>query len=405
MPGEVRQYGFDQSGPELDARYGQVRREAPVARFRLPDGSVAWLVTGYEPARRVLSDPAFSRAAALGRMPGQLASKTNLIMMDPPEHTRLRKLIGGWFSARGVEQLRPRIQQVTDQLLDEMAAQGPGADLVRYLAKPLPIIVICELLGIPEADRDGFEALADRHQSISAYDPEVAAQAKADEEAYFAELTERLRREPGSGLLGMLAGLRDTDDALSEAELIDLSVFLLNAGHLTTVSELTSLIYYLLTRPDDLLRVSADLTRLPDVIEESLRYAPLTGIEDGLPWIATRDVDVASERIREGEAVYVTIRAANRDESIWPDGETLDFDRASPPPHLAFGYGIHHCVGAPLARAELLVASTALLRRFTGLRLAIAPDEIRWTAGRLIRRIEELPVAWDAHDPSRAFYP
>lgn len=396
MPGGVRQYGFDQSGPELDTRYGQVRREAPVARFRLPDGSVAWLVTGYEPARQVMSDPAFSRAAALSRMPGQLASKTNLIMMDPPEHTRLRKLIGGWFSARAVEQLRPRIAQVTDQLLDDMAAHGSGADLVRYLARPLPVIVICELLGIPAADRDRFEALADRHQSLSAYEPEVAAQAKAGEEAYFTELLQALRREPGGGLLGALAGFRDTDGALSEAELIDLSVFLLNAGHLTTVSELTSLVYYLLTRPDDLRRVSADPARLPAVIEESLRYAPLGGIEDGLPWIATRDVDVASETIREGDAVYVTIRAANRDESAWPDGEILDFDRVSPPPHLAFGYGIHHCVGAPLARAELLVASAALLRRFTGLRLAVTPDQIRWTRGRLIRRIEELPVAWDA---------
>jgi cytochrome P450 len=175
---------------------------------------------------------------------------------------------------------------------------------------------------------------------------------------------------------------------------------LLNAGHLTTVSELTSLVYYLLTRPDDLRRISADPARLPDAIEESLRYAPLGGIEDGLPWIATRDVDLGPERIRTGEAVYVTLRAANRDDRIWPDGETLDFTRASAHPHMAFGYGIHHCIGAPLARAELLIASTALLRRFTGLRLAIPREEIRWTEGRLIRRITELPIAWDTCNPT-----
>lgn len=395
MPHELREYGFDQSGPELDPRYRRVRREAPVARFRFPDGSVGWLVTGYEPARQVLASPAFSRAAALDRMPRALASKTNLIMMDPPEHTQLRTLIGGWFSIRGVEQLRPRIAQVTDQLLDDMAAQGPGADLVRYLAKPLPVIVICDLLGIPEADRDSFEAIVDRHQSISAYPPDEAARAKADQESYFRQLTAALRRDGGNGLLATLVKARDSGDALSEEELIDLSIFLLNAGHLTTVSQLTSLVCYLLTRPDDLRRVTADPEVLPAMIEESLRYAPMGAIEDGLPWIATRDADVGSERISAGDAIYVTTRAANRDENIWPDGESLDFNRDTSHPHLTFGHGIHHCVGAPLARAELQIATAALLRRFTGLRLAIAPDEIRWTQGRLIRRIERLPIAWD----------
>lgn len=399
--GELRQYDFDLSGHELDARYGQVRREAPVARFTYPDGSVAWLVTGYEPARQVLSHPAFSRAAALSRMPEALASKTNLLMMDPPEHTRLRRLVGRWFSARGVERLLPRIRQVADALLDEMAARGPGADLVRHLSQPLPLIVICELLGIPESDRDSFEALVDRHQAITAYQPEEIAQARADLYAYFRRLIGMLSRDPGSGLLGMLIQARDTEDALSDEELVDLAAVLLNAGHLTTVSELTSLVYYLLTRPDDLRRISADPARLPAVIEESLRYAPLGGIEDGLPWIATRDVEIGSELIREGETVYVTLRAANRDESLWPDGDTLRFDRDGVQPHIAFGYGIHHCVGAPLARAELLIALTALLRRFTGLRLAVPEEAIRWTGGRLIRRIEELPVTWDGQNPAR----
>lgn len=392
--GEVRPYAFDHSGPDLDTRYAQVRRKAPVSRFRFPGGDVAWLVTGYEPARRVLSHPAFSRAAALGRMPGALASKTNLLIMDPPEHTRLRRLLGGWFGARWIERLRPRIEQVTGALLDKMAAHGPGADLVRHLAKPLPLIVICELLGIPEADRDGFEAIVDRHQATTAYRPQEIAQAKKDLDAYFLHLIRMLRRKPGSGLLGTLVKARDIDGALNDEELVDLAAVLLNAGHLTTVSALTSLVYCLLTRPDDLRRISADPAQLPAAIEESLRFAPLGGIEDGLPWIATRDVDVGAERIRTGEAVYVTLRAANRDESIWPDGETLNFNRADTQPHIAFGYGIHHCVGAPLARAELLIASTELLRRFTGLRLAIPQEEIRWTEGRLIRRIEELPIAW-----------
>jgi cytochrome P450 len=229
-PDDVREYAFDQSGPDLDTRYAQVRREAPVARFRFPDGSVAWLVTGYEPARRVLSHPAFSRAAALSRMPAALASKTNLMMTDPPDHTRLRRLIGGWFNARGIEQLRPRIQQITDQLLDKMAAQGPEADLVRCLSKPLPIIVICELLGIPEADRDGFEAIVDRHQAITAYRPQEIAQAKADLGAYFLQLIAMLRHDPGSGLLGTLVKARDAGDPLSDEELVDLAVVLSTPG-------------------------------------------------------------------------------------------------------------------------------------------------------------------------------
>jgi nocardicin N-oxygenase len=399
-PGESRRYAFDQSGPDLDTRYAQVRREAPVARFRFPGGDVAWLVTGYEPARQVLSHPAFSRAAALGRMPAPLASKTNLMMLDPPEHTRLRRLIGGWFSARAIERLRPRIEQVTSMLLDEMAAHGPGADLVRHLSRPLALIVICELLGIPDADRDSFHAVVDRHQATTAYRPQEMAQAKADLDAYFLRLIGTLRQEPGSGLLGTLVKAHDTGKALSDAELVDLAVVLLNAGHLTTVSALTTLVYYLLTRPDDLHQISADPAHLPAAIEESLRFAPLGGTEDGLPWIATMDVDVGSERLREGDAVYVALRAANRDETIWPDGETLNFARGSTHPHMAFGYGIHHCIGAPLARAELLIASTTLLRRFAGLRLAVPREEIRWTEGRLIRRIAELPVVWDTCNPT-----
>jgi cytochrome P450 len=238
---EIRDYTFTHSGPDLDPRYAQLRRQAPVARFRFPDGSEGWVVTGYEPARIVQSDPVFSRAAALSRMPAGIRSKSHLIMMDPPEHTRLRRNVAKAFSARRIKTLRPRVREIAVELLDSMAAHGPGADLVEFFSQPLPVTVICELLGVPLADRGRFLDIVDRHQATTAHSPEEVQRAKRDLEDYFAELIATRRREPADDLLSALTLARDVDGTLSEEELVDMGVFLLNAGHLTTVSALTGL--------------------------------------------------------------------------------------------------------------------------------------------------------------------
>lgn len=379
---------------ELDPRYPQLRRENPVIRIHLPAGAEAWLVTRYDDACQVLSDPRFSRAAAVGRNPGGLQREDNMSDMDPPRHTRISALVVEAFSNRRVEQFRPRALQITDRLLDAMVEHGEPADLIEHLSLPLPVTVIGELLGVPAADRARFIESADALVSTTAYPKDHIEAAHDHLEECFAKLIAERRETPADDLLTELVVAHDTNDALTEQELINLGVGLLVAGYETTASQLANMIFTLLSRPaahQDLLERPE---MLPDAIEELLRYLPL-GSDLGMPRVALEEIELSGVTISRGDTVFVARTAASRDESVWVDGERLDLARKQPVPHLAFGHGVHQCVGSGLARMELQVAIGRLLTRLPRLRLAVPASQVSWKPGVLIRAPQRLPVAWN----------
>lgn len=394
----VRRYPFGEPVRlDMHPLLATLRREEPVARIQLPYGGEGWLVTRYDDVRLVLADPRFSRARTVDREdlprstpePPRGDSPLNL---DPPEHTRLRKLVAKAFTGRRVQQLRPRSEQIANELLDDIEKSGAPADLMAQFAMALPVTVICEMLGVPTAEQHRFRDFSDAILSTTAHTRAQTIEARTGLESYLAELIAQRRSEPADDLLTALVAARDEDDRLSEPELVNLVLTLLIAGHETTGNEIANFVYVLLTEPGqwDLLQRNPDL--LPGAIEELLRYVQLSA-GGAFARIATEDVVLSGVTIREGDAVFVDAQAANRDETVFSSPEDLDFTRTSNP-HLTFGHGIHHCLGAQLARVELQVAIGTLLRRFPTLHLAVPLDEVPWKTGMLVRGPKALPVAW-----------
>ncbi|WP_225729219.1 MULTISPECIES: cytochrome P450 [unclassified Nocardia] len=395
---EVRDYPFGTPGhPEVYALFARLRREEPVSRIRLPYGGEAWLVTRYDDAKAVLADRRFSRAAVVGRddipriIPAP-APGNSLLSMDPPEHTRVRTLIGKVFTPRRIEGMRPRIQEIVDGLLTAMMQAGPSVDLVASLALPLPVIVICEILGVPEEDQYRFREFSGIVMSTTAHTREEIVAARMAFKGYLAELISQRRRHPTDDLLGALVCARDGDDRLSEEELVDLGVVLLLAGHESTANQIASFVYALLTAPQEWERMCSNLKLVPAAVEELLRYLPV-GAGGSFARVALEDVTVGEVTVRAGESVFVNLQAANRDETVFDGPENLDLARSNNP-HMAFGYGLHRCVGAQLARMELQIALASLLERFPGLHLAVSAAEVPWKAGMLVHGPRALPVSW-----------
>lgn len=377
--------------------YAELRGTEPVAPVTLPTGHRAWLVTRYEHVRQVLADPRFSKAAltepdAPRLLPVAKGSKS-LFTMDPPEHTRLRKLVARAFTARHIERMRPHVQEITGRLLDTMAAGGAPADLIAHLAQPLPITVICELLGVPLADQDRFRVWSDVMLSISAHSPDAVMEARRGLNGYLGELIAAKAKEPADDLLTLLIEAREEDgDRLSEEELLAFGHTLLVAGYHATTGELVGALITLLRDPELWARLVADRTLVPGAVEELLRFS-VAGGGAGAMRIATEDVELGGAVIRKGDAVLPAITSANRDEEVFERPERVDLARQSNP-HLTFGHGLHHCLGAQLGRMELQLALEGLLDRFPGLRLAVPTEELRWVSGMAFRRPAELPVAW-----------
>ncbi|MEV6102285.1 cytochrome P450 [Nocardia sp. NPDC051981] len=396
-PTEVRHYPFGDP-VRLDPHPTALKllREEPISRVRLPYGGEAWLVTRYADVRSVLSDPRFGRAATVGREDVPRVRETPAMpniptSMDPPELTRLRKLTMTAFTTRRVQELRPRTEEIVDDLLTAMAAAGSPADLVEALALPVPVTVICEMLGVPPQDQHRFRDFSDAIMSTTAVPDEERVAALAAVAEYLTEQIAERRAHPSDDLLGALVAARDNDDRLSEDELITLGLTLLVAGHETTANQIANFVYVLLTA-GEWKRLRADPDLVPAAIEELLRYIQL-GNGGAFPRIAVEDVELSGTLIRAGEAVFVDLAIANRDETVFPDPDTMDLTRHHNS-HLAFGHGFHHCVGAQLARLELHVTLTALLRRFPNLHLAVPADEVEWKTGMLLRGPKALPVAW-----------
>lgn len=395
---EVRQYPFGEPiRLDMDPLFAKLRREEPVSRVQLPYGDEGWLVTRYVDAKLVLADPRFSRAATVDRedIPRTTPNpsrQNSLLSMDAPEHSRLRKLVAKAFTSRRVEQLRPRAQQIVNERLDEIESAGPVADLVQSLALPLPVTVICEMLGVPTHDQHRFRDFSDTVLSTTAHTTEQIDDARAALEAYLAEVVAQRRRQPTDDLLGALVAARDNDDRLSEDELVNLGIGLLIAGHETTANQIANFTYVLLSEPRhwELLRSRPEL--VPDAIEELLRYVQL-GSGGSFARVATEDVALGGVTVRAGESVIVNTQAANRDESVFDKSEELDLTRNNNP-HMAFGHGVHHCLGAQLARLELQVALGSLLQRFPTLHLAVPYEEVPWKTGLLVRGPKALPVSW-----------
>jgi cytochrome P450 len=373
--------------------YAGLRARGPVHRIRMPEGYAAWLIVGHEAGRAALADPRLSKewrnvSPELGIR--QIASGVTMLSSDAPMHTRLRKLVAREFTMRRVEQLAPRVQEITDRLLDEMVPAG-RANLVDALSFPLPMAVICELLGVPFLDRDTFRSWS--NTALAATDREARMDASAKMTQYLAQLLADKREQPGDDLMSALIHTADEDgDRLSREELLGMAWLLLVAGHETTVNLISNGVLALLAHPDQLAALRADFSLLDGAVEEMLRYeGPL---ETPTYRFTTEPLEIGGTTIPGGgELVLIALADADRDPVRFPDPDRFDIRRDSRG-HLAFGHGIHYCLGAPLARLEARIAIRSLLERCPDLALDAHPAALTWRTGMLIRGPESLPVTW-----------
>ncbi|MDT5185837.1 MAG: hypothetical protein QOI29_3995 [Mycobacterium sp.] len=362
-------------------------------------GTTVYLVTRHEDIKEVLSDhERFSN----GRPPGfvvpgaptvsdeELASARagNLLGLDPPEHQRLRRMLTPEFTIRRMKRLEPRIVEIVDQQLDAMESAGPPADLVGSFALTIPSLVICELLGVPYDDRDDFQRRSARQLDLSIPIPK-RLDLQRQGRAYMQSLVKRSRQHPGDDILGML--VREHGAELTDDELIGVAGLLLLAGHETTSNMLGLGTLALLRHPDQLAAVRDDPDAVGPAVEELLRW--LSIVHSAIPRITTTDVEIAGVPIPAGELVFVSLPSGNRDPGFTDSPEVLDIRRGAPG-HLAFGHGVHHCLGAPLARMEMRVAFPALLQRFPTLALAEDFDDVQFRSFHFIYGLKSLEVAW-----------
>jgi cytochrome P450 len=373
------------------AELGKLREQSPLVRMTYPDGHAGWLATSHDVVRAVLADRRFSSRYELAHYPvpgldlAELppAPAGDLTGMDQPEHTRYRKLLTSKFTVRRMRQLTERAEQVTAEHLDAMQRHGPSVDLVEAFAHPVPAVMICELLGVPYADREAFQGYT-MSMSNSDSTPQEQYAAYGALQEYMRELVLSKRAAPTDDVLGDL-----TTSDLTDEELAGIGSFLLAAGLDTTANMLALGTFALLQHPDQVAALHAD----PDsAVEELLRY--LTIAHTGMR-AALEDVELGGRLVKAGETVTVSVQAANRDPAKFADPDTLDLHRKAAG-HVAFGHGIHQCLGQQLARVEMSVAFPALFARFPTLRLAVPPEDVPLRPDHQnIYGVQRLPVTWD----------
>ena len=381
---------------DAHAEYARMRATAPVHRIRMANGLAAWLVVSYDVAREAFTHPLLGKdpesaeaaldAAGYTRHRTGVGLGGNMLTVDPPHHTRLRKLVAGAFSPGRMAALRPRIQQVADELLDAIAPLG-SADLVDSFTGPLPMTVISELLGVPEGHRDDFRLWS---QQALGNPQEKQREGATNLNRYLADLLADKRRTPGEDLLSALVAVRDeVDGRLSEEELLGTAVLLVAAGHDTTANLLANAGLRLLRDPAQAELLRREPSLLPGAVEEFLRHdAPV----DTTPLrFASGDLTLGGVRIRRGDVVVVSLTSVGRDAADEQEQQLLDVTRPAPR-HLSFGHGIHHCLGAPLARLEGTVALGTLLRRLPDLALADPEGPVAWMPAGIIHGPVSLPV-------------
>lgn len=381
--------------PEL----GEIRENEGVRTVVNAFGMPVYLVTRHEDVKAVLADPErFSNERPTGFVvPGapavdaeeqRAAQSGNLLGLDPPRHTRLRRMLTGEFTARRMKRLEPRIVELVERQLDAMEKAGPPSDLVADFALPIPSLVICELLGVPYDDREDFQHRSARQLDLSIpFEERIELQRTG--RAYMHTLVTGARRAPGDDMLGML--VREHGDELTDDELVGICSLLLLAGHETTSNMLSLGTLALLRHPDQLAAVRDDPAAVGPAVEELLRW--LSIVHSGIPRITTTEVELAGVQIPKHQLVFVSLPSGNRDPGFIDRPETLDISRGAMG-HLAFGHGVHHCLGAPLARMEMRFAFPALLQRFPTLRLAEPFDEVAFRSFHFIYGLQSLEVAW-----------
>lgn len=377
--------------------YARLRAEAPVARAALPLGGTAWLVTRYEDVRTVLSSPAFS---ADGTRPGfpalfpgqeQVLQNPPFVRMDPPQHGFYRRMLIQEFTVKRIKAMRPGIQAAVDRQLDGLLAAGPPADLVEAFALPVPSLVICQLLGVPYQDHAFFQsksAIALSRTSTA----EQFASALGELRAYMDGLVTRRQRAPGDDLLSRLAAEQlEPAGELRRDELLMMCLMLLNAGHETTANMIALGTLALLEHPGQLAALRSDPGLLPGAVEELLRYLSIADLVTSR--VAAEDTELSGTAIRAGDGVIALLAAADFDPGVFPGPERLDIGRGGRH-HVAFGYGVHQCLGQNLARAELEIALSSLFARIPTLQAAAPAGELPYKHGGLVYGVHELPVTW-----------
>ncbi|MGX5187178.1 cytochrome P450 [Streptomyces avermitilis] len=384
---------------ELPPELAEIRDGQSVVEVKFPDGISGWMVTKHADVRKVLIDSRFSSkvmataAAAMSETETGKLMNESLVGMDAPEHTRLRKLVTKAFTARRVETLRPRITELVGQLLDELETLPRPVDLVKNFSVPLPVRVICELLGVPAGDQDTFHAwsnalLGDWQQVV---EKEAATVSLVN---YFGELIAVKRENPADDLISELIAISDGDSTLTEREIIALSIGILSAGHETTANQISMFLVTLLHNPEELDKLRDNREAIPKAVDELLRFVPLTTTGGIIPRLTTAEVELSGGQVLPAGAVVLpAVATANRDPEVFEDGERLNVTRENNP-HLAFGAGIHHCLGAQLARIELQEALGAILDRMPQVRLAVPESELRLKSASIIRGLESLPITW-----------
>jgi cytochrome P450 RapN len=387
----------DDSGLDVSPQYLELHRQGPI-KVQLRYGEPVWLATRYEDVRLVHVDRRATKELGLGRdtprvRPVVATDPSLLACMDPPRHTRVRKLASSAFALPKIRAMHGWIEGLVDELLDDWSAAGPGADFAD-VAWTLPNLVVTGILGVPRADGPTFRGWID---TMLANDTPMEERAAARQalRGYILELVEARRISPTDDVLGALVHARDEDDRFTEDELVMLFESLFLGGFETTVAQMGSMFFALLSQPDRWQELVDDRSLLPAAMEELWRWVPSGRY--GVPNIrwASEDIELSGGVVvPAGEPMLPERVLANRDESVFPNAQDIDFHRTDPAPHLALGFGSHHCVGAHVANLELLLVLEEMLDRFPTLELAVAPSEVRWSPTTFMRSVESLPLTW-----------
>lgn len=378
-------------------QYRILGSERPIFQVRTPRNELVWMVTRHEDARAVLTDPRFSSDPRTPGFPTYITGDVEpppgfFLQLDPPDQTRLRRLVTREFMIGQMERLRPRMQRILGQLIDDMVRNGSPGDLVRQLAFPMAATVICELLDVPYEDHEVFVSLTDTvldRRSTA----EQAEKAATELMAYFERLITAKEHEPrpGDDILSRLVA-KAGNGKLSHIELVGLAALLLLSGYDTMAQMIGLGVLTLLEHPEQLAELKEDPSLIPQAVEELLRYLSIN--HAGLPRSATEDVHVGGQLIRAGEGVLVMLNAANRDDTVFDNPDVFDIHRKSSQGHLAFGYGFHKCIGLTLARVELSTVFAGLFERLPTLRLARSLEELPFRHDMVLYGVRELPVTW-----------
>lgn len=381
---------------EPPKEWDALRSRCPVAEIELPSGDDAYLITRYADVRQVLSDPRFTRsgegAARVGANGGALSPDSVMLPQTGEGHMRWRRMLSKWFTAKRMAELRPRIEAVADQLIDEMIKQPQPADLKAALGFPLPVWVICMLLGVPDSDRDRFSYWSDAFLNLDRYSAAEMQSARRDFGSYMYAQVQQKRQHPGDDILGTM--ITDADAAgepISDEVLIATGSGLLVAGHETTANMIGKMTAMLLADRSRWEQLVADPSLVRTAVEELLRMD--TNLGFGMPRYITEDLDLDGGEIASPTTVICDMAAANRDEQVFDDAGVFDLAR-TPNPHLTFGVGPHSCLGQLLARTELQATLGVMLRRLPNLKLAVDPSQLERIEGLIVGGLRTVPVTW-----------